>query len=150
MLNLIGREKGKLGSTWQGLEVAESFWKGKIYTDGMRVADGSGLSRSNAISAQHFTSLLNYMYVHHKDTWLQTLPVSGKSGSLSGVCKGQSADGRLQAKSGSINGVRSYAGYLTGNSGKVYSFALIVNNANCSSSALKGKMEKLFNAMIGL
>lgn len=150
MLNLIGREKGSRGSTWQGLKVAENYWSGKIYTEGMRVADGSGLSRSNAISAQNFTSLLNYMYIHHKEDWLKTLPVSGKSGTMSGVCKGQSADGRLQAKSGSINGVRSYAGYLTGNSGKVYSFALIVNNADCSSSALKSKMERLFNAMVVL
>jgi D-alanyl-D-alanine carboxypeptidase/D-alanyl-D-alanine-endopeptidase (penicillin-binding protein 4) len=149
MLTLVGRYKGKTGTTHDGVRVAEDFWRSKIQLEGIRIADGSGLSRSNAISAHHFTELLNYMYASENGkAFFSTLPVTGQSGTMSGMCKDQRAEGKISAKSGSINGVRSYAGYIRGESGKLYSFALIVNNSDCSSSVLKRKMEILFNALV--
>lgn len=151
MLTMIAREKGKKGSTWEGLKYVDQYWRDKIDIGGIRIADGSGLSRSNAISAHHFIQLLSYMIKSENgEAFKNSLPISGKSGTLLNVCRGQKAEGRLQAKSGSINGVRSYAGYLRGDSGKLYAFALIVNNANCSSSVLKRKMEVLFNSLVSL
>ncbi len=151
MITMIGYNKSGRGTTWEGLKQLENYWSGKIDLSGIRIADGSGLSRSNAISAHHFVTMLAYMYSgKYGELFKNTLPISGKSGTLLNVCRDQKAEGRIQAKSGSINGVRSYAGYIRGDSGKLYSFALIVNNADCSSSVLKRKMEVLFNSLVTL
>jgi D-alanyl-D-alanine carboxypeptidase/D-alanyl-D-alanine-endopeptidase (penicillin-binding protein 4) len=76
-----------------------------------------------------------------------TLPIAGKSGTLRGVCRGQAASNRLYAKSGTMNRIKSYAGYVESVSGKQIAFALIVNNDNLSNYNLVKSMEKVFNAM---
>jgi len=149
MINLIGRYIDGYGSTRDGLKTITKHWSNKIDLEGAQITDGSGLSRMNAISAHHFTELLRYMYTSkYQSDFLASLPISGKSGTLRNVCKNQTAHGRIQAKSGSMSGVRSYAGYIETKNGKKMAFALIVNNANCSSYVLKRKMEVLFNQLV--
>jgi D-alanyl-D-alanine carboxypeptidase/D-alanyl-D-alanine-endopeptidase (penicillin-binding protein 4) len=76
-----------------------------------------------------------------------SLPVAGKSGTLSKLCKKTSAEGRIFAKSGSIQRVKCYAGYVKTTSGKKLAFALLVNNFNCSTAEIIKKIEKVFVAM---
>ncbi len=144
----IGYEKTGLGTTENGVKSIQDYWKGKIYTDGLNLTDGSGLSRSNSVSARNFCSLLKYMYFSkNQEAFLSTLPVSGQSGTLTYFCKGQCSEGKIQAKSGTMKRVKSYAGYVSTTSGKKLAFALIVNNYNCSNNAIMKKMESLMNAM---
>jgi len=146
MISLVGYEKTGNGSTRSGLQALENHWKNYFSIDGMQINDGSGLSRMNAISAQHFVGLLQQMNKSkYAAEYLSSLPVAGKSGTLRSVCQGQAAQNRMIAKSGSMTRIKSYAGYINGVSGKRYAFALIVNNYTCSSSALKRKMEAVFN-----
>jgi D-alanyl-D-alanine carboxypeptidase/D-alanyl-D-alanine-endopeptidase (penicillin-binding protein 4) len=146
MINLVGYENTEDGSTRSGLTALENHWKNGFNIDGMQINDGSGLSRMNAISAQHFVGLLKQMNESkYASEFLSSLPVAGKSGTLKSVCQGQAAQNRMIAKSGSMTRIKSYAGYINGLSGKRYAFALIVNNYTCSSSALKRKMEVVFN-----
>jgi D-alanyl-D-alanine carboxypeptidase/D-alanyl-D-alanine-endopeptidase (penicillin-binding protein 4) len=110
--------------------------------------DGCGLSRSNGFSATHFIQLLNYMYSSENfTTFEKSLPVAGKSGTLRGVCRNQSAQGRLRGKSGTMNRVKSYAGYVNARNGRKIAFALIVNNDNLSNYRLVQQMEMVFNSM---
>ena len=146
MINLIGFEKTGDGSTKSGLRVLENHWKNYFNIEGMQINDGSGLSRMNSISANHFVQLLFQMNKSkYSDDFIASLPVAGSSGTLKNVCRGQAAQNKMVAKSGSMTRIKSYAGYITSNSGKKYAFALIVNNYTCSSSALKSKMEVVFN-----
>lgn len=148
MLTLIGLEKSTLGSTENGITVMDNFWKSKINTEGLHINDGSGLSRTNAISAQHYISMLQYMSKSiYADDFKKSLPVAGVSGTLRSVCKGQSAQSRMYAKSGTMSRIKSYAGYIDGKSGKKYAFALITNNYECSATAIRQKMEPVFNAI---
>ena len=148
MLTLIGLEKSNLGSTENGISVMETFWKTKINTDGLHINDGSGLSRTNAISAQHYISLLEYMSKSkYAVEYKKSLPIAGVSGTLKSVCKGQSAQNRMYAKSGTMSRIKSYAGYIDGKSGKKYAFAIITNNYECSATAIRQKMESVFNAI---
>lgn len=149
LINLIGYEKKRNGSTSSGLSVLENHWENKINTAGLHVNDGSGLSRSNAISANHFTELLKYMNssTYSSQFW-KSLPVSGVSGTMRNFCDGQAAHGKIWAKSGSMNRIKSYAGYVKTNSGKTLAFALIVTNFEGGDSALKQKMETLFNQFV--
>jgi D-alanyl-D-alanine carboxypeptidase/D-alanyl-D-alanine-endopeptidase (penicillin-binding protein 4) len=126
----------------------EEFWAQKIDLSGMIVKDGSGLSRSNAISANHFCQLLTYMYKSTNfNVFKETLPIAGKSGTIASLCKGQIGEGRIFAKSGTISKVKAYAGYVYSQSGKKIAFSISINNYNCSSTELQNKIEKVLNAL---
>lgn len=148
MINMLAYQQTGNGRTSRGLALLENYWKDKFNIAGMHVNDGSGLSRSNAWNADHFVQLLKYMHTSkYASQFKSTLPVAGSSGTMRNVCATGAAKNRMQAKSGSMNRIRSYAGYIQSASGKNYCFALIVNNANCSSAALLTKMESVFNTI---
>lgn len=151
LLCLSGYVKSGKGTTENGLETMERFWKGKIPFSGMFIKDGSGLSRSNAISPRHFTNLLIYMTKSKNwETWFNCLPIAGQSGTLSDLCSRQPGDGRIHAKSGTMNRIKSYCGYVETQSGKRVAFAFILNNFDCSSSAAVERMETVLNGIAGL
>jgi len=148
MLCLIAYEKTGLGTTEIGLSEINKYWSGKFDITGLNLKDGSGLSRSNAVSSQHFCDLLYKMSKSDKyNVFRATLPTAGQSGTLISVCNGQDGEGRVFAKSGTMSKVKSYAGYVKSKSGKDLAFAIIINNYNCSNSITVEKIEAIMNAM---
>ncbi len=104
--------------------------------------DGCGLSPMNAISANFFTQLLqNAAQQPFFKVFKASLPVSGMSGTLAGFGKNSILAGNLRAKSGYMEGVRTYAGYFTGKSGKTYCFCIMINHYNGSAYQAKKKIE---------
>ena len=148
LLNQLGYSKNTNGSKESSLKVLEEFWAQKIDISGMILKDGSGLSRSNAISANHFCQLLTYMYKSKNfNDFKETFPVAGKSGTIASLCKGQIGEGRIFAKSGTISKVKAYAGYIYSKSGKKFAFSITINNYNGTSSDLHQKIEKVLNVV---
>lgn len=136
------------GSSAKSCSYLETYWSKRINTAGLYINDGSGLSRTNAVNAAHFCELLKSMSESiNYPLFLSTLPVAGVSGTLSSVCRNQAGQGKIKAKSGTMSRIKSYSGYVESKSGKLISFAVIVNNYNCSSSTVVDQMEKVFNAM---
>ena len=106
--------------------------------------DGSGLSRFNAVTAKQLVGILKYMNEsEHKELFLKSLPVAGKSGTLRTLGRGTAAQARVKAKSGTMTRVKSYAGYVTTKNKRNIAFAIIANNYNCTSFQMKKKMEKI-------
>lgn len=148
LLNLIGFKNNGKGSTSSGIEAIYQNLEGKVDLSGMKLKDGSGLSRKNAISAENFCNLLNYIHKSKiSELFKSTLAVAGNSGTLKNICKGQSASGRMQAKSGTLSNVKAYAGYVNTKSGSNLAFAVIVNNFEGPRYQLVKKMEQIFNQM---
>lgn len=148
LLCLIGYKMTGNGSTEEGLKQIEKYWATKFSFDGIFLNDGSGLSRSNGISSSSFVDLLKAMSVSKNyDAYLKTLPVAGKSGTLAGLCRDQPGQGRIIAKSGTMDKIKSYAGYVNSKSGKKIAFAIVVTNFTTSSSNVVGKMESVLNAL---
>jgi D-alanyl-D-alanine carboxypeptidase/D-alanyl-D-alanine-endopeptidase (penicillin-binding protein 4) len=148
LVNLLGFYSNGDGSTNSGLKIIGDFWKDKINTSNLILNDGSGLSRLNAISAQHFCELLKYMSTSKNyDDFKSTFPVAGTNGTISTLCKGGSGEGRIFAKSGTLNNTKSYVGYIDSKSGKKIAFAIIVNDFSCSSGEIKNKIETILNAL---
>lgn len=149
LLSLVGYEKTGLGETKNGVEYSNKYWENRLNVK-MYQTDGSGLSRSNGFSANHFIQLLKYMYKSKsfKD-YESTLAVAGESGTMRGICRGQLGQGRIKAKSGTMNKIKSYAGYVDSKSGRKIAFAIIVNNYDYSNAQLVKEMETIFNAMAG-
>ena len=151
LLAWIGFEKSGSGLTENSAQLMEDYWKERVYSKGLTLKDGSGLSRSNKVSAATFCSLLKYMNTSkNRSVFKNTLPVAGTSGTLKSFCKGQCSEGKFIAKSGTMNSVKSYAGYITTIEGRELTFALIVTNYSCSNSAIVKKMEPVMNAIYQL
>ncbi len=115
-----------------------------IDSKAIRVVDGSGLSRYNAISSSALSHFLAaYTLKNHFEGFYQSLPIAGKSGTLKNMFIGSIAANNIHAKSGTMSKVRAYAGYVDGKSGKRYTFAFIINNFDGSSITMRKKMEKI-------
>lgn len=119
--------------------------------DGFHFADGSGLSRSNVvtpISQVKFLSAL--MEEKHFDTYFKSLPIAGQTGTLKSMFINSESNGQVFAKTGTLNKVKTLAGYVKTKSGKLLTFSLLINNYNGSVAQVKQKMETILAPMIEL
>ena len=112
------------------------------------IMDGSGLSRRNAISAGFFADFLVSMASSPSfDAFLNTLPTPGE-GTLVTLLKGKPAATRFRLKSGSMEGVLCYSGYLLDGSGTpVATVSILVNGASASTSRLRKALEAVLSAI---
>jgi D-alanyl-D-alanine carboxypeptidase/D-alanyl-D-alanine-endopeptidase (penicillin-binding protein 4) len=95
---------------------------------GFFVKDGSGLSPSGSVTVHNLTDVLNAAGRNAGfDDFYKTIAVMGQTGTVRNLGKGTKAAGNIRAKSGSIEGTRAYAGYVTSRSGELMSFAIIAN-----------------------
>lgn len=131
------------GNTKDGLEIIQKFWKERgIDTSGMFLADGSGLSRFNAITARQLTEILDYINrSQNAEVFRQSLPTAGGNGTLYVFDKEKFPNGMLRAKSGSMTRVRCYAGYIKTKSEKELIFAIMLNNFPCKQTEAIQKIE---------
>jgi D-alanyl-D-alanine carboxypeptidase/D-alanyl-D-alanine-endopeptidase (penicillin-binding protein 4) len=150
LLKLNSLIVSKQGNLSDGLKTTEQFLKNiGINTEGLKITDGSGLSPMNKITGLQQVQLLNYMNKQSSSqSFINSLPVAGKSGSIASMFKGTNAEGNLRAKSGYINGVRSYCGYYTNKNNELHSFSFIVNNYDLSAGEMKRKMEQIMIKLV--
>ncbi len=149
----IGLDKRVEGNTESGLDATKLFWaKRGMDTKGLFIHDGSGLTDYNAVSARHFVFLLQYMKNKGRyfNAFYESLPVAGKSGTLRYMCRGTRAQNNVRAKSGSIEKVRCYAGYVTTRNGKELAFAMLSNHYNCTDYEMREKWEDVMVKMANL
>lgn len=142
--------KGRPGTTEEGMATIEAYWKGLgVDTRGMYLRDGAGLSPNNALSTRQLTAVLYRSYrAAYGTSFRNSLPVSGKSGSLKNMLRGTVAAGRVRAKSGYIGGVRGYAGYATTLSGRELAFTMVANYYEGGAGAMRKRFETLMVKMV--
>lgn len=92
-----------------------------------KVADGSGLSLYNRTTPETLVALLRHVW---GDATLcgaifPALPIMGHDGTLRRRCRGQSADRRVWAKTGTLDGVSTLAGYAMAPNGHRLAFAVM-------------------------
>ncbi len=92
-----------------------------------KIADGSGLSLYNYISAELLVRLLRYANSKTEiiEHLLPALPIAGVDGTLKKRMIDGNACGNVMAKTGTLTGISSLAGYLTTASGRQLCFAII-------------------------
>lgn len=141
MLILAGNALAKVPvGTEKAIQEMTRFWQSKgIDVSGFRPKDGSGLSPVGALTAANLTGILATMSKEKSFLpFYDSIPVVGESGTVKNLARGSSAVGNVRAKSGTIEGVRAYAGYATSADGELLSFTVLVNKYNPGS--LKGVM----------
>lgn len=141
----IGLTKGKPATARKAKTVMEALMK-KMRMDRRphRFADGSGLSLYNYVSAEIEVAFLRYAY-NNTDIYsnlLPALPVAAESGTLEKRMARTPAAGNVRAKTGTLTGISSLAGYCTTAGGHELCFA-IINQGVMKSSAAKAFQDKV-------
>lgn len=95
----------------------------------VEVADGSGVSLYNYLSARAEVELLRYAYDDSEiyEVLIASLPIAGVDGSLASRMKEAPACRNVYGKTGTVSGVSSLAGYLMASNGHVLAFSIINN-----------------------
>ena len=133
LLKTIAFEKRGRASGDTGIIVLKDYWKQKgIHTPELNMVDGSGLSPLNRVTTHAQVEILKYAL---KQSWFSSFYASLPD--YNG----------MKMKSGTIRGVKGFAGYHTAGNGRRYVFSFLVNNYNGSERSLIGKMYKVLNVL---
>lgn len=100
------------------------------------IADGSGLSLYNYVSAELEVAFLRYAY-SKKNIYAalhECLPIAGVDGSLDERMRRGAAHDNVRAKTGTVTGISSLAGYCTAANGHVLCFSIINSGIRYTSS----------------
>ena len=109
-----------------GVSIIRDFWsRHGIEKSAINIRDGSGLSPQNRVTTDALVKVLHYARTRPWfNAFYYALP------EFNG----------MKMKSGSISGARAFAGYHMSKEGKEYTYAIIINNYNGSSSQVVKKL----------
>lgn len=119
------------GTIHNSQDLLRDYWRRRgVAVQNAIIKDGCGLAPQDAVSAKAFVQLLTVMRNSpNADYWMASLPVSGKTGTLTSLCPGTPLEGRIHAKSGTIAGTKNFAGYIDMPNGDTWVFAILINSA---------------------
>jgi D-alanyl-D-alanine carboxypeptidase/D-alanyl-D-alanine-endopeptidase (penicillin-binding protein 4) len=130
-LRSVGRVVAGEGSVAAGARGVQAMLRREVGDEavvGLTQYDGSGLSVLNRSSARDFVQLLDAMEGSPMwQSFWSTLPEAGAPGGLRRMYR-TPAEGRLRAKTGTINHVSALSGYVDAQNGERIAFSIISNN----------------------
>ncbi len=121
-----------------------------LNSDDYMFADGSGLSLYNYVTPEMLVRLLRHAW-HVPEIYahlLPSLPIAGVDGTLKKRMKKTIAEGNVRAKTGTLTGISSLAGYLTAANGHVLCFA-IINQGALQSKHARDFQDRICRMMCG-
>ncbi len=137
------------------IDTMTDFWRKKgVNTDGFRPKDGSGLSSTGAMTTDNLTGILSA--VGREKTFpvfYESIPVAGESGTVRNLGRGTIIAGNVRAKSGTLTGVRAYAGYFTATNGELMCFSMMVNRYTTGPGQVRvvtAQLERLLVLLVGM
>ena len=155
LLRQLGREITGCASYDSAYVALEKVMKA-LKTDtsrGAQIQDGSGLSRQNYVSSDFICRFLeSMMQSPYFEDYVNSLPSPGGDGTLQYNMKGYPASQRerIKVKSGSMNGVRCYSGYVIpveGAKEETIIFSIMVNNCTSPTWKVRPLLDKLMGAL---
>lgn len=102
-------------------------------------ADGSGLSLYNYVTPELLVRLLAFAYNDEalRRHLLPALPIAGEDGTLARRLRGTKAQSNVRAKTGTVEGVSTLAGYCTAKDGHILCFAIMNQGIRRTSTGRK-------------
>ena len=92
-------------------------------------SDGSGMSSYNRVAPRGVVMLLRWISAQPwGQAWRATLPVGGVDGTLAKRFRGTPLEGRIFAKTGTLNGTNALSGYMIAASGRTLVFSAYAND----------------------
>ncbi|WP_448793511.1 D-alanyl-D-alanine carboxypeptidase/D-alanyl-D-alanine endopeptidase [Brevundimonas sp.] len=148
MLRRLGLIEGT-GSRADGLALVEvEMAQAGVERAAFDLHDGSGMSVYNRVSPRATTDFLRWtMSQPWGEAWRATLPVGGRDGTLARRFVGTVLEGKIFAKTGSLNGVNALAGFLTAASGRTLVFAVYANDRPSTVGSATEVMDRMLVAL---
>src|SRR5258708_4418186 len=145
LLRTVARQSGPWATTDDLMKIpAEFYATAGIAPDDVIQTDASGLSRHDLVTPRAIVTLLAFA---QKQPWFEpyyaSLPVAGIDGTLEDRMKNTPAAGRIHAKTGSVEHVRTLSGFAETPSGRRLIFSFLSNNQG-------GKSHEAADALTGL
>lgn len=112
------------------------------------IADGSGLSLYNYVSAELEVAFLRYAYRNNNiyTPLLTSMPIAGVDGTLENRMRTGFARGNVKAKTGTVTGVSALAGYLTAANGHRLCFS-IINQGQRKATTVRPYQDRICEAL---
>ena len=131
--HLAARFAGKKRvSSADGIDAIYDFMKQALgfNPDYYNIVDGSGVSLYNYVSPRLLLEYLKYAYYHAEifQPFYESLPIAGVDGTLEHRMKKGRAYRNVRAKTGTVKGVCSLAGYAKASNGHQLAFVIINQN----------------------
>jgi D-alanyl-D-alanine carboxypeptidase/D-alanyl-D-alanine-endopeptidase (penicillin-binding protein 4) len=111
-----------------------------------KLADGSGLSWYNLISAELIIEILKYIYYNEPELFnilIDSFPVAGIDGTLEERMKESYADNNVKAKTGTLTGASTLSGYLISRNGHQIVFSIMMENYVNSTSTARAFQDEI-------
>lgn len=131
LLKQLGAGFALQGTTAAGAEVVHRLLaEQQIPLAGVRIVDGSGLSRLDRLTAASLVGMLQSSWLNQelREILIAALPVAGRSGTLDRRMRGTAAAGRVRAKTGTLSVASALSGYVR----RRYAFSIIQNGSPVS------------------
>ncbi len=150
LLRTAARQKGLWTTPEDLVKFPEAFYASAgIAPNDVIQTDGSGLSRHDLVTPRAIVSLLQFA---RTQTWFTpfyaSLPVAGLDGTLENNMKGTVAAGRIHAKTGSVEHVRTRSGYAETPAGRHLIFSFMANNQGGTNHEASDVLDGLSVAML--
>ena len=145
LLRTVARQNGTWNTPDDLMKTPAEFYAAAGIAPGDVIqTDASGLSRHDLVTPRAIVTLLSFA---QKQTWFvpyyESLPVAGVDGTLEDRMKNTPAAGRIHAKTGSVEHVRTISGFAETLSGRRLIFSFLSNNQG-------GKGHEAADALTGL
>jgi D-alanyl-D-alanine carboxypeptidase/D-alanyl-D-alanine-endopeptidase (penicillin-binding protein 4) len=146
----LGQLYSNRPGSWENGSIAVSKILSKhagVQTSGMRLLDGSGLSVDNLATPAQFMQVLQFAYANNKTSeyFISSLPIAGVDGTLKRRMFNIAR--KIRAKTGTISGVVSLAGYATSYNKDPLAFVIIVNCNKGLNWRYKSMEDKIATAL---
>ncbi|EKD72483.1 MAG: D-alanyl-D-alanine carboxypeptidase/D-alanyl-D-alanine-endopeptidase [uncultured bacterium] len=133
LLKKMGELYSNQPGSWQnGGNAIKQILAQKAYvnTAQMNVIDGSGLSRDNQVTPSQMMQALDFAFHNYSTNYefISSLPIAGVDGTLKNRLK--NIAWKVRAKTGTMAGVASLAGYVVSKDREPIAFVIIVNGHN--------------------
>lgn len=133
LIHTLSAQKNGQASYEGGLDLLKDFWESRgIGRHELNMADGSGLSPVNRVTAEALTKVLIFA---RQRPWFKAFD------------RAMPVHNGIRMKSGTMSGVRAYAGYVKSAGGKEYVFSVIVNNFSGSGASINRKLRELLDVL---
>lgn len=137
LLLTIAAEKSSVPATEaKGASAIQSWLAANgLKFDELVIENGSGLSRTEQISAEHLGQLLIRSYNSPvMPEMMASLPILSLDGTIKQRLKDSQSNGRAHLKTGSLNGVSAIAGYVLDANSHRHVLVMLVNHPNAAAS----------------
>lgn len=148
LVKVIGAETtGAPGTYETGLAAERAFLAQEVGIDtlSIRLADGSGVSRYNLVTAGQIVRLLKYMAGREdlSAAYFTALPIAGVDGTLEDRMEETPAAGSARAKTGSLSGVTALSGYVPAADGERLAFSILMEFFTGPTSSRRAVQDSL-------